>query len=175
MCLLKIVLIHFIESQFILLWKWILFGKVALWDELCDLRIFLVVGRWNARVYTYTHKWLVCMHSWGNWIALRCFGSLTPIGQSCEIYYTNLVKNIHWIRLLWNSFMNGLLWIKKDVWMIDGCWIWCLLWCGVFSPLLELWEWHEVVELLGDVIGVYICICAYMLLVSFLTCWWNCW
>jgi len=76
-------------------------------------------------VYTYTHKWLVCMHSWGNWITLLCFGSLTPIVQSCEIYYTNLVENIHWTRLLWNSFMNGLLWINKDVWMIDGCWIWC--------------------------------------------------
>jgi len=26
---------------------------------------------------------------------LLCFGSLTPIVQSCEIYYTNLVENIH--------------------------------------------------------------------------------
>jgi len=108
-------------------------------------------------VYTYTHKWLVCMHSWGNWIALHCFGSLTPIVQSCDIYYTNLVGNIHWTCLLCNYFMNGLLYINKDVWIIDGCWIWCLSWCGVFSPLLELREWHEVVELLGDVIGVYIC------------------
>jgi len=86
------------------------------------------LGSWPVKrtcVYTYTHKWLVYMHSWGNWIAFLCFGSLTPIVQSCEIYYTNLIENIHWTHLLWNSFMNGLLWINKDVWVIDWCWIWC--------------------------------------------------
>jgi len=32
----------------------ILFGKVALWDELCELWDFLVIGRWNAHVCTPT-------------------------------------------------------------------------------------------------------------------------
>jgi len=125
-------------------------------------------SNWSVKhscTYTYIHMCLVCIHSWGNWVVLLCFGSLTPIVQSCEIFYMNLVENIPWTRLLWNSFMNGLLWINKDVWNIDGCWIWCLSWCGVFSPLLELWEWHEVVELLGDVVGVYICY-------VHICCWW---
>jgi len=30
------------------------FRKVALWDELCDLWDFIVVGRWNAHVCTPT-------------------------------------------------------------------------------------------------------------------------
>jgi len=44
----------FIENWIVLFWKWILFGKVALWDELCDWRDFLVVGRWNVHVRTPT-------------------------------------------------------------------------------------------------------------------------
>jgi len=105
---------------------------------------------------------------------LLCFGSLTQLYKSCEIYYTNLVENIHWILLLWNSFMNGLLWINKNIWMIDGCWIWCLSWCGVFSPLHEFWDWHEVVELLWWWCWCLYMLCAYMLLVNFLT-WYWCW
>ena len=81
-------------------------------------------SNWSVKhscTYTYIHMCLVCIHSWGNWVVLLCFGSLTPIVQSCEIFYMNLVENIPWTRLLWNSFMNGLLWINKDVWAIDGC------------------------------------------------------
>jgi len=103
---------------------------------------------------------------------LNCFDLfwfIDPIIQSCEIYYTNLVENIHWTHLCWNSFMNGLIWIN-DWWVLNMMFI--MMWC-IFS-LLDLWEWHEVVELLGDVVGVLYMLCAYMLLVNFLTHYW-CW
>jgi len=70
--------------------------------------------------------------------------------------------------------MNGLLWINKDVWVIDGCWIWCCSYFGVFSPLLEMWELYEVVELPRWCYWCLYMLCAYMLLVNFLTCYW-CW
>jgi len=83
----------------------------------------------------------------------------------------NLVEYNLWVWLPWKSLMNSLLWINKDVWIIDGCWIWCLSWCGVFPPLLEL---YEVVELLWWCCWCVYMLCAYMLLVNFLTCYW-CW
>ena len=39
------------------------------------------LGSWPVKrtcMYTYTHKWLVCMHSWGNWIVLFCFWFIEP-------------------------------------------------------------------------------------------------
>jgi len=74
-------------------------------------------------------------------------------------YETNLIENNHWVRLSWKSFTNSLIWINEDVWMINGCWIWCLSYCGVFSHLLELWEFYEFVELLW-----WCCWCLYMLM-----------
>jgi len=53
----KMVLMYFIKSWIVLLWKWVLFGKVTLWDERHDLWDFLVVGRWNTHVCTPT---LIC-------------------------------------------------------------------------------------------------------------------
>jgi len=69
----KMVLIYFIESWIILLWKWIIFWKSGnmIWT-LCFVRFH---GNWPVKrscTYTYIHMWLVYLHSWGNWVVLLC-------------------------------------------------------------------------------------------------------
>jgi len=117
-------------------------------------------------IHQYTHMWLMCIHSWGKWVVFLSFWFNCLSCFKVVKYETNLVENNLWVRLPWKSFMTSLLWINEDVWIIDRCWIWCLSWWGVFSLLLELWEFHEVVELLWwwcwwiIYVSVHIC------------CWW---
>jgi len=117
-------------------------------------------------MYTYIHMWLVYIHSWGNWVVLLCFGSLTLIVQSCKIYYTNLVRNIHWTWLLWNSFMNGLLWINKEC--MNDWWVLNMMFIMMMCIFSFTWivRIHEVVELLWWWCWWIIYVCVHI------CCWW---
>jgi len=50
--------------------------------------------------------------------------------------------------MLCKSFVNSLIWLHEDVWMINRCWTWCLLWCDVpFSFCFDCDKLYEVVDL----------------------------
>jgi len=94
-----------------------------------------------------------CIHSWGNWVCFLSFGSIAIVA----LKLWNMRRT--WLNLIFNpDYLANLLWI---VWY--GCMKMYEWWIGVeydvyhnvlyFSPLLELWEFYEVVELL----------------------WWCCW
>jgi len=75
-------------------------------------------------MHNYTHMWLMFLL-----IQLSCFSWFwfNSLNYFKVVKYdTNLVENNHCIRLPWKFFVNSLIWINKDIWMIDGCWIWCL-------------------------------------------------
>jgi len=139
-------------------------------------------------MHNYTHVWLMCIHSWGNWVVFLSFGSIVLVIFKVVKYETNLVEYNLWIRLPWKSFMNILLWINKDVWMIDGCWIWCyhnvvyfllylndgIIWsCWIIMVMLlviiyvyvHIFCWWLCMFMCIYVVGDYICLCAYILLV----------
>jgi len=142
---LKMALMYFIERWIVLLWKWILFWKSGnMIRTLCFVRFHGNGPVKRSCTYTYIHTWLVYIHSWGKWVVLLCFGSLILIIKVVNYIIRTWLKNIHWTRLLWNSFMNGLIWIYKVVWMM----VW---WLYMFTCIY--------------VVGEYICLCAYMLLV----------
>ena len=73
-------------------------------------------GNWPVKrscTYTYIHMWLVCIHSQGNWVVFLCFGSLTQLFKVVKYIIRTWSKIFIEPFLLWNSFMNGLLWINK--------------------------------------------------------------
>jgi len=75
-----------------------------------------------------------------------------------KLYYTNLVENIHWARLLWNSSMNSLIWLYMFM---------CIYVVGSYICLCAYTLLVVIYVMCIYVVGDYICLCAYMLLVNF--------
>ena len=196
-------------------------------------------------MHNYTHMWLMCIHSWGNWVCFLSFDSIAIVvlelwndrrTLSKMVFKTGFLANILWIILygcmkmyewligveydvviVWYTFL--LIWIMRNcmklliygdvvdldvIMLIVGCWWWiytclmlifdtlivCIELCcwilmcnlivvvfacmkGVLVSIMVVVNNHDVCWIIMVTMLVnYICICAYMLLVNFLTCYW---
>ena len=64
-------------------------------------------------MHTYTHIWLMCIHSWGNWVCLLSFSAISIIAfklwndrrtLSKMIFKIEYLANILWI--VWYNYMK---------------------------------------------------------------------
>jgi len=57
-------------------------------------------------VYTYTHMWLMYIHSWGNWVVFLSFGSIALI----TLKWWNMIRT--WLKIIIESdYLENSLWI----------------------------------------------------------------
>jgi hypothetical protein len=82
--------------------------------------------------------WLVRTHGIGNWACLLGFDLNAQLLEIFWLWETNLIKNDFWEPIAYQPFMNGLIWLWDDVWMVVEWGIWCLWSYVVFVPLFGL-------------------------------------
>jgi len=84
--------------------------------------------------------WLMCIHSWGNWVVFLVFGSIAIIVLKLWndrrtllkfMFKTELLANLLWI--VWYDYMKLCEWLMSVEYDVNHSMMY-------FSPLLELWE-----------------------------------
>jgi len=98
-------------------------------------------------MHTYTHMWLMCIHSWDNWVVCLVFGSNVLVVLKLWNMRRTWLNLIFKSDYLGKSFWNSLIWLYEDVWMIIMCWIWCCHSVIYFSLYLNCEKLYEVVDL----------------------------
>ena len=117
-------------------------------------------------MHSYTHMWLICIHSWDNWIVCLVFGSNVLVVSKLWNMRRTWLNLIFKPDYLGKSFVDSLIWLCGDMWMIDKGWIWWLSKCVVsfsFTWIVRiLWSCWIIMVMLLVIVYVYVHIC----------CWW---
>jgi hypothetical protein len=81
---------------------------------------------WSVKrtcILNCTYMWSKCIHSWGTRVFLLSFDSIVSIVLKL---YNDRWENDLEDRIPCKSFVNSLIWLYANVWMINRCWTWCL-------------------------------------------------
>jgi len=141
--------------------------------------------------------WLMCIHSWGNWVCFLSFDSIAIVvlklwndrrTLSKMVFKTECLENLLWI--VWYDYVvicEWLIGIEYDAYhnvlyfllylndeIIWCCWVIMVMLLVIIYVYVHISCWWLYKFMCIYVVGDYICVCAYMLLVNFLTCYW-CW
>jgi len=146
-------------------------------------------------IHNCIHMWLMCIHSWGNWVCFLSSDSIAIVvlklwndrrTLSKMVFKTGCLENLLWI--VWYDYAvicEWLIGIEYDAYhnvlyfllylndeIIWSCWFIMVMLLVIIYVYVHIHCWLLYMFMCIYVIGDSICVWAYMLLVNFLTCYW---